>query len=278
MVICRVMDVSRKSYYKWIRKPDSVSTEKRELLKRQKDALTETFNRHNGTLGARRLAFMVSAKGIKIGYHKTRKLMKELGLVCRIRRKYRAKSSNAGSARVYENLLGAMECLESTNQAWVTDITYIRTKKGWNYFAAVMDAFSRRIIGYAYSTNMKAELAVDAVKNAVRNRGNVNGVVMHSDRGSQYTSDLYQSYIESLGMRGSMSAKGYCYDNAKMERFFGSLKDSCIVGQYLTNPDEVSRKLFGWVEIEYNAILPHSAISYLTPIQYEESFDVRQAA
>ena len=222
-------------------------------------------------MGSRRLVHkMLVTNGVKVSRRLVRAILKDNDLTCRIRRKKKSVSSHSAKARAYDNQLAGDRKTAKPNEAWRTDITYIHTKKGFGYLAAVMDDYTRKIIGWAWSTRCDTDLALDALKMACRNRKVAAGIIVHSDRGAQYTSRAWQDALAQRGMIGSMSAKGNCYDNATMERFFGTLKDENIRDESLRSPKEAEETIAHWIAMEYNTKRPHSALGYISPSAFEE--------
>ncbi len=156
----------------------------------------------------------------------------------------------------------------------MSDITYIATKEGWLYLAVVMDLYSRNIIGWSMDKRMTDELVINALKMALFKRKIVSGLLLHSDRGSQYASHEYQAILKNYGIVCSMSNKGNCYDNAAMESFFHSLKVECIYNQLFSTRNEAKLAIFDYIEIFYNRQRRHSALNYLSPVNYEMAFAV----
>jgi putative transposase len=205
-------------------------------------------------------------KGHVIGRYRVRQIMREHGLVCSIRKAYKGKSNGINRALVF-----AKHKLQpaSINTLWVTDITYIKTTGGWRYLCVVLDAYSRRVIGYNFDNHMRLDLVAVALHQAFKTRNNnTQKVVIHSDRGSQFTSHEWHTTLKQLDLTGSMSGKGNCYDNAIMERFFGSLKDALLVNEPMTNTHTMNTKIEQWI-IKYNYQRCHSSLGGLSPAQFE---------
>ncbi len=170
---------------------------------------------------------------------------------------------------VAPNVLDQNFTAEEPDQIWLTDITYVPTAEGWFYLAAVMDLYSRRIVGWAMSDSLHRQLVVDALQMAITARQPSPGLLHHSDRGSQYASDDYQTLLTQSQMVGSMSRKGNCYDNAPMESFFGTFKTELTFHRDYATRDEARLDIFEYIEVFYNRYQRHSALGYKSPVNYE---------
>ncbi len=180
-----------------------------------------------------------------------------------------ATTNSKHSLSVSPNLLNQDFSAEAINQKWVGDITYLWTEEGWLYLATMIDVHSRAVIGWSMAAEMTAELACSALRMALTARGNPTGVIVHSDRGSQYCSHAYQALITAAQLRGSMSAKGNCYDNAMAESFFHSLKVEDTHGRKVSTRAEMRAIVFEYIEVFYNRTRRHSALGYISPEQFE---------
>jgi putative transposase len=201
--------------------------------------------------------------------------MKELGIRAKHKKKFKVTTDSWHHYQVAENLLNRDFNPAGPNQCWVSDITYIYTKEGWLYLAAVMDLYSRKLIGWAMGTRLTKELVIKALNMAIGSRHPALGLLMHSDRGSQYASHEYQKLLQKHGMICSMSGKGNCYDNAVMESFFHTLKVELIYDDVFETRLQARRCIFEYIEVFYNRIRTHSAMGYYSPEDYEK---LRKAA
>lgn len=266
--ICRVLRISRSGFY-----------EARQRRLKPKPAcsaaarLKATFESTEHCYGSRRLLGVLRSEGISIGRFKVRRLMKQQGLRPIWKRKFVHTTNSNHHLPVAENLLNRQFNPEAINQSWVTDITYIRTLSGWVYLAAVMDLFSRKIVGWAMAPHMRADLVISAMQLAIAQRQPEPGLIAHSDRGSQYAGAAYQTLLARNGMRCSMSRKGNCWDNAVMERFFLNLKMERTWRKRYANQGEAIKDITDYIVRFYNEDRLHSTLGYLPPNQYE-----RQAA
>jgi putative transposase len=219
------MQVSTSAYYAWIKRPgELIGADILHLHRRMK----ELFKQSRDSLGSREMMKKLREEGIPIGRHKVRSLMKKLGLKVTQRIAYKVTTKRKHSDEVADNLLNQNFNPVALNQVWAGHITYLQTAEGWMYLAIVMDLYSRRIVGWSISKRMTTDLICKAMLMAYNLRQPPYGVVFHSDRGSQYTSKRYRKLLDRYGIRASMGDVGACWDNAVVERFFGSLKHDWI--------------------------------------------------
>jgi putative transposase len=265
-----VLDVSRSGFYRWINQgsvPTPRKTE-RELLDEAVKAVFESFR---GRYGSPRITVEFADKGMIYDPKTVAESMRRQGLRAKARKKFKATTNSNHNLPVAPNLLAQDFTAERPNTKWVSDITYLWTDEGWLYLATVIDLFSRRVIGWALSERMTADLACEALTMALWRRRMPRGVMVHSDRGSQYCSRDYQRLIKKHGLLCSMSAKGNCYDNACAESFFHTLKVELIHGERFRTRLEMREAIFEYIEIDYNRNRRHSFTGYLSPVAYETS-------
>lgn len=209
----------------------------------------------------------------KISLGRVSRLMKQLNIRSIVIRKfklYRQKTSRSGT---YENLVNRQFSASKPNQIWLSDITYIHTvRHGWTYLASILDVCTRKIVGFNFSRKMNKQLVISALENACYKQGNSRGVILHSDRGSQYTSTDYLNTAEKHGMKLSYSKKGCPFDNAPMEYFHASLKKEEVYLRHYSDFDDAKISLFDYIEGFYNRNRIHSAINFSTPLEFEKSF------
>ena len=274
-MMCRLLGVSRSGFYAWRKRPSSrkASREKRLLVK-----IKAIFHRTRRSYGSPRIWRELVADGEKVGRGQVARLMRENGIRAKQKRKYKATTNSFHNLPVAPNILGTMASVEHANEAWVTDITYVWTREGWLYLAAVMDLFSRRIVGWATSSRMKTDLVTLAFKRALALRGPVSGLVHHSDRGSQYASKSYQRLLKSAGVICSMSRKGNCYDNAAMESFWHSLKVEWLFDFEFATRREAVREIGQYIDGFYNRERRHSSLGYVSPIELERMAESEKCA
>lgn len=260
------MKVSRSGYYDYRRaKPSKRSLlEQRLLVEIKAIALESRYS-----CGKRTLAKHLQGKGYRIGIYAVRTLMKKACIECKQRRRYRVTTHSGHALPVFDNVLNRAFHVDKPNRAWVSDITYLWTNEGWLYVAAVLDLFSRRIVGWAMAEHMRGSLVSDALRMALYRRKPKAGLLQHSDQGVQYASHAYQALLKSHGMIVSMSRRGNCWDNAVMERFWGSLKSERTDGQVYLSRHEAKNDVLDYIEIYYNNRRLHSSLGYMTPVQFE---------
>ena len=264
----RVLNVSRSGFYAWRNRKHRPSPRQvaRERLDRE---VKVAFTARKGRYGAPRLTLDL----VDAGFPRDRKTvaasLSRQGLRAKAARKFKATTQSRHSLPVAPNLLFQDFSATAPDRKWAGDITYLWTDEGWLYLAVVLDLYSRRVIGWAMSERMTADLVCDALRMALWRRGNPSGVIVHSDRGSQYCSGDYQAVISKHQLRCSMSAKGNCYDNACVESFFHSMKVEAIHGERFPTRESARRVVFEYIEIDYNRIRRHSANGYLSPEAFE---------
>ena len=228
-----------------------------------------------GEYGWPRIWKELLAKGIRVGKERVRKLMALHGIKARAKKKYKATTDSKHSLPVAPNLLGRQFTVDAPNRVWTSDITYIDTGEGWLYLAAVIDLFSRQIVGWSMQPRMKKELVIDALRMAWFRRRPKPGLIFHSDRGSQYCSDEFQAALGAYGMRCSMSRKGDCWDNAPTESLWGSLKVARLHGVRFATRRAAMDEVIDWMSF-YNHRRLHSTLDYVSPMQFEQRWRADQ--
>ena len=206
---------------------------------------------------------------IRCSKKRVERLMRELGIKARHKRQFRVTTNSKHNYPVAPNLLNRRFEIDTPNRVWVADITYIRIFEGWLYLAAVMDLYSRKIVGWSMSETITTELALSALKMAVHRRKPPKGLMHHSDRGVQYASHPYQKVLGAHQMVCSMSRKGNCWDNAAMERFFSTLKTECVAARIYLSRTQARREIFEFIGIDYNRNRRHSTIGSMSPEYFE---------
>lgn len=266
-IACQVLGVSRSGYYAWSgRKPSPRETANVTLL----TAIEETFRESRETYGSPRIFEALKAKGVACSENRVARLMRRKGLVSVRRRKFRPCTTDADHAHpIAENLLEQDFTASAPNQRWVGDITYIETGQGWLYMAVIIDLFSRRVVGWATSSTLSAELACRAFDMAIFRRGKPKDLVYHSDRGVQYASDAFRSRLNCYGVTPSMSRRGNCYDNAVAESFFDTLKVEFVYRYKFASRQGARMLLADFVEEFYNVNRIHSSLGYFSPAEFE---------
>lgn len=265
-MMCRVLGVSASGYYAWATRTPGPREQARAELDKQ---VTELFHAEKQRAGAPRLARRLKAQGHRAGRHQVAHSLRRQGLRAKAARKYKATTNSNHRLPVAPNLLQQDFSAQHANQKWVSDITYVATDEGWLYLAVILDLYSRAIVGWAMSDRMTAALTCDALRMALFRRHRPRGVIVHSDRGSQYCSREYRRLLRENSLICSMSAKGDCYDNAAMESWNHSLKVEAVHGERFVTRAHAKRELFDYIEAYYNRQRLHSTLGYLSPAQFE---------
>ena len=267
-VMCRVLGVSRSGYYAWRQHPVSAREMANQALTQQ---IKDIHQQSQQTYGSPRIQAELADDGVKCGHNRVARLMRQAEVQAKQSRKFKVTTTDSShDYPVAPNRLNQDFTASRVNEKWLADITYIPTDEGWLYLAAVLDLYSRRIIGWAMSDSLHRQLALDALHMALQSRQPPPGLLHHSDRGSQYASDDYQTLLTKFGMQGSMSRTGNCYDNAPMESFFGSLKTELVHHRHYRTRTEAKTDIFDYIELFYNRFRRHSALDYQCPVVFEQ--------
>ena len=274
--LCETLSVSPAGFYASRRRPPAPRTSENKAFAGE---IRRVFDENRGRYGAPRVHAELVARGRKVSRNRVARIMRELGLRARRKRRFVPTTDSKHAMPVAPNVLDRHFETDAPNQVWVSDITYVWTWEGWLYLAAVLDLFSRRVIGWAMSTSLSRELALDALDMALRTRAPPSGLVHHSDRGCQYASADYQAALSTRGIRCSMSRKGNCWDNAVAESFFATLKTELVNEADYATRAQARTSIFEYLEIFYNRRRRHSSLGYVSPLNYELMYDtVKKAA
>jgi putative transposase len=267
------MNISRSSFYQWKKTtPGKRAKENHQL----EEKIEEIFQLNQGRYGSPRVTQSLLQKGVECSENRVAKLMRRNGLRARLKRPFRPKTTTSDGSVANAHLIKTIEPT-APDQIWVSDITYIPTAQGWLYLAVILDLFTRKIVGWKIAESLEAQLVVDALHNALVQRDPQSGLYFHSDRGSQYTSAALRKPLQVIGAIQSMSAKGNCYDNAKAEAFFSTLKTECLPhNQVFVSKDQARREIFEYIEIYYNHLRLHSRLDYQSPHQFEISYQQKK--
>jgi putative transposase len=260
--MCTVLKVSRSGYYAWRKRMPSKRQETNKWLL---ERIREVYRKSRRIYGSPRITEGLNDQGITCGKNRVARIMKDNGIRAEIRRKFRSTTDSRHSYPASVNLL-----VDSNERGriWASDITFIPTREGWMYVAAVMDVYSRKIIGLSIKDRLTQELTTDALKQAIRRQKPCKGLIHHSDRGKQYASYEYRGLLKRYGMRSSMSRSGNCYDNAHIESFWSTLKRELVHGQRYRTRQDARLSVFEYIEAFYNRFRKHSALGYKSPEQY----------
>lgn len=267
-LMCYVLQVSPSGYYAWRKRTPSKRAREDAALEKEIEKLHDDSHK---TYGYRRIYRALLALGKKVSQRRVARLMRRLQ---RQGRQYRRYVITTKQGKRLPNVLDRLKrCFEADkpNQIWVSDITYVRTGQGWLYLAAVLDLFSRRIVGWAMASRLTQEITLRALRMALQRRRPLPGLIHHSDRGTQYTSFEYQLLLKAHQVQPSMGRVGSCFDNAAMESFFGTLKSEWVHFQRYETRQQAMTSNFYYIESFYNRKRLHSANGYLSPLAFEEA-------
>lgn len=268
-LLCAELKVSRSGYYAWLQRqhrPGQRATEDARL----RCKIRELHLQHEQVYGSPRLTRQLRAAGERCGRHRVARLMREEGLRGRPPRRFRVRTTDSRHCYpIAPNRLLDRVHPTGPNQVWVCDITYILTHRGWIYLAAVMDLYSRRIVGWSTGCTLETTLVLTALQRAIALRRPPPGLIVHSDRGIQYASTAHRQLLEQYGLIASMSRLANCYDNAAMESFWSTLKWERLFGQLWLDHPTVHLAIFQYIEGFYNTRRLHSSLGYLSPLDFE---------
>lgn len=265
--LCRWLQVSRSGFYAWEKREASArSHTDQQLLK----TITQIFHRSFGRYGSPRIHQALQKQGIAVGKKRVERLMREAKLKARVVRVTRRQPGLKRFKSEGENLMLSLSAPTGIDEVWVADVTYLKLKGRWQYLATVMDLYSRRIVGWSLSERRTTELTCTAMKYALRKRDYPEDIVLHTDRGIEYTGLVFQALLQDYGIKHSVNRPGYCTDNAHMESFFHSLKAELIRGTVYRSQEELRQSLSVYINQFYNTVRLHSGLDYLSPIDYEQ--------
>jgi len=264
--MCRVLEVSTSGYYAWRKRSPSSREQEDAILTQQ---ITEIHERSRGTYGAPRVHAELRAQGTLIGRKRVARLMRAAGLAGVSRRRQCQTTRRDRDGRVAPDLVDRNFTADGPDQLWVADITYIPTWSGFLYLSVVLDAWSRRVIGWSMATHLRTELVLDALNMAIAQR-RPDQVIHHSDQGSQYTSIGFGLRCKEAGVRPSMGSVGDCYDNALCESFFATLECELLDRNRFPTQHEAKMAVFDFIEGWYNPHRRHSALTYESPVSFEQ--------
>jgi putative transposase len=268
-LLCETLEVSPAGYYAWRGRPRSAQEQRQDTLLVEMRAIHTQFK---ARYGSPRMHKELVARGHDCCVNTVARLMRDHGIVAKTARKFRITTTDSNhDLPVADNLLDRQFNPSQANEVWLADITYIPTREGWLYLAAVEDLFSRRVVGWSMDDRMESRLVVDALEMAVQRRLPDEGLLAHSDRGSQYASEHYQLLLARHGITCSMSRRADCWDNAPMESFFASLKKELIHDADFATRAEARAAIFEYIEVFYNGQRRHSSLGYVSPAEYEQS-------
>ena len=272
-VMCRVLRASTSGYYDSVKRSPCPQQIRRRSIAQ---AAAHSYFESRRIYGHRKVHEDLIEEGIICCRETVRRIMRDIGLYSRIKRKFAVTTDSNHTLKVARNLIGRDFTSKAPNHKWAADITYIPTKMGWLYLAVVMDLFSRRIVGWAMSENIDSQLVQSAMKMAILHRQPDKSLIHHSDRGVQYASEGFQDLLDDNDIVCSMSRKGNCWDNACVESFFGSLKSEWVKGKIYESFEEGKNDIFNYIEMFYNRKRRHASLGYVSPVVYEEMHEMKQ--
>ncbi len=267
-LMCQVLKVSRSGYYDWRDRPRSQRDRANDVLD---EKIKTVFEEHRERYGSPRITDELKNRGIACSENRVARRMQTQGLRAIQCKKFKVTTDSNHDKAVAEDLIEQDFTALSPNEKWVSDITYVWTDEGWLYLAVVMDLYSRAVIGWSMNRRMTQQLVIDALTMALFRRGFPKGTIIHSDRGSQYCSAVYQRLIKLKGLRCSMGRRANCYDNAAMESFFHTLKVELVHRHRFTSRVTARQAIFEYIESYYNRRRRHSAIGNQIPMLMEEA-------
>jgi putative transposase len=274
-LLCRIFEVGASGYYAWRKRATSSRAQENARLEVE---IAAAHERTRQTYGPQRLQQDLLDHEVSVGVHRIKRIRKKLNLRCKQKRKFKNTTDSKHDLPIAPNLLERRFAMSAPNQAWVSDITYIWTDEGWLYLAGIKDLFNGELVGYAMGERMTKTLVMQALFGAVALKRPGPGLILHSDRGSQYCSHDYQAMIKQFGMNASMSRKADCYDNAPMESFWGSLKNELVHHCRFVTREEARKAITEYIEIFYNRHRKQARLGYLSPAAFTQQFFKNQLA
>lgn len=267
--MARSLGVSRSGYYDYCRRKPSVRYQENEKLLM---LIRHIFLQSRQTYGSPRIHAELQERGNFCSRPRVARLMKKAGLKAKMPRLFKATTRQDEGATAAPNLLQQAFNAVVPNTRWVSDITYIRTREGWLYLAVILDLFSRKVVGMAMAESLQTTLVLDALNQALQRRRPPKDLQHHSDRGCQYTSQAFRQLLQEHNIICSMSATGYCFDNAVAESFFHTLKTECVYHERYESREQAKQSIFEYVEVFYNNQRRHSTLGYLSPAEFERRY------
>lgn len=268
--MCLALNVKEKSYYSWLKRGVSSRDVKNKMILRRIEEIRKDDKKI--CYGSPKMVLELEASGLKFNHKRISRIMKENSIYAQLRRKHNYKNHGKAKIDIAPNLLDRKFNPSAKNKVWTSDITYIPTHSGWTYLCAVMDLFGKKIIGWSISNSPDTNLVLSAIKKAIERRNPDPGLLIHSDQGCQYTSNMYIEFLKQNKFVQSMSRRGNCWDNACIESFFGHLKNEWLWDFKFSNLEEVKNALFDYIDGFYNTRRFHSSNKGMTPVEYEKKY------
>jgi len=267
--LCQVLNVSASGYYAWVDRPLSKWAREEARLEVE---IRAAHKRTRQTYGAERLQRDLAEHGIQVGICRIKRIRRKLGIRCKQKRNFKATTDSKHTLPVADNILGQQFTVTAPNKVWTSDITYVPTDEGWLYLASHKDLFSGNIVGYAMGERLTRNLISESLFRAIEAKRPAQGLIHHSDRGSQYCSHEYRNLMDRFGLKVSMSGKGNCYDNAPMESFWGTLKLELIHHRRYRTRLEAIRDITEYIEIFYNRQRLQARLGYMSPAAFAQKY------
>lgn len=264
----QILEVTRSAYYAWRKRQKSTRQLNNEKLF---ETIKSIYHESHCLYGSPRITAELKAKGIVCNHKRVTRLMRVGGIQAKTVKKFQMTTDSKHHYPVFPNILDRVFEAPAADHIWASDITYIRTGEGWLYLAAILDVFSRGIVGWAMDSYIDHVLVLNAINQALGRRNPIEGCIFHSDRGSQYCCDNVRDYLKERNFIQSMCDKGNCFDNAIMETFFGTLKSELVYFKKYRTRAEAKQSIFDYIEIYYNRYRRHSALGYMSPFEYENN-------
>ncbi len=265
--MCQLLEVSRSGYYEWLSHPPSTPADADQEVQ---DKIQRYFAQGRGTYGTRRIKYLLTQDGLRVSRRRIGRVLAQAGLRCKTRRTFKAPRVSEQAQTIAPNQLNREFTVQDLDTIYVGDITYLPTGEGWLYLAVVLDLCSRAVVGWSMANHMRAELVNQALAMALCQRQPAAGLLMHTDRGSQYGADSYRQLLTQHEIQPSMSRKRNCWDNAVAESFFHTLKTELVYLEDFDTHEYAQTAVFEYIEVFYNRQRCHSANGYLAPLAYEQ--------
>jgi len=262
----RKFGISRSSYYAWQSRPKGKLWNENKYLS---ERIRSIYNEKKQRYGSPRITAELRDEGFSCSKKRVARLMRKQGITARTKKRFRVTTNSNHNLPVAQNLVEMQFNPQKKNSLWTTDITYIRTSEGWLYLSVILDLWSRAVISWNAQSSMDEKLVIGTLNKALRQRKPAGELILHSDRGSQYASQLYRQMLRENNITQSMSSKGNCYDNAPVESFFSTLKRELVYRTTYKTREEAKQSLFEYIEVFYNRQRRHSTLGYLSPMQFE---------
>jgi transposase InsO family protein len=269
--LCRILEVSRSGYYEWLGRPPSVQPDTEQLEAKVKQYVAQG----RGLYGTRRIKPRLAQEGLRVS-RRIARVLHQASLRCKTRRKCKAPTAAGQAQAVAPNQLNREFTVPTPDTVYVGDITSLPTGEGWLYLAVVLDLCSRAVVGWSMANHRRAERVTQALAMATDQRQPAAGLIMHTDRGSQYGADSYRQFLMQHGIQPSMSRKGNCWDNAVAESFFHTLKTELISLEDFDTHEQAQTAVFEYIEVFYNRQRCHAAHGYLAPLAYEQALKTNE--